>query len=326
MPDTPLRVAVAGLGFMGATHIRAWYNVAGAELAAVVSSNPRKLSGDLSDTGGNFETGTTQFNFTHLKKFTHLADALTDPEIDAVDLCLPTHLHAETGLSALRAGKHVLMEKPLARTTTEAYTLLEQAKLSNRILMTGQVLRFFPEWQELARTLAAAPVKLASFRRNCARPTWSPWVADTALSGGAPLDLLIHDADFLLHCFGIPDHISAVGLDAPHLGIDWISAHSSFRNGSAATISGGWHPAPDYPFSMEFTAVTPSGTLNWSSATAASSDADPWAAQLQHFADSARTNTVPALSPPAEAAHAVRFVEIMVESRRRNGERIPWTD
>ena len=321
-----LRVAVAGLGFMGATHIRAWYKVAGAELAAVVSTNPRKLSGDLSDTGGNFETGTTQFDFSHVKKFTQLADALADPDIDAVDLCLPTHLHTQTGLAALRAGKHVLLEKPLARTSAEAYRLLEQAQVSARILMTGHILRFFPEWQELARTLAAAPVKLASFRRNCARPSWSPWLADTTLSGGAPLDLLIHDADFVLHCFGTPDHISAVGLDAPHLGIDWISAQSSFRNGSAATISGGWHPDPNYPFSMDYSGITPTRTLDWSSATAAPSEADPWAAQLQHFTDSARANAVPALSPPAEAAQAVRFAEIMIESRKRNGELIPWSN
>ena len=337
----PLRIAVAGLGFMGATHIRAWYNVAGAELTAVISANPLKLAGDLSTTGGNMAPSAAQFNFQQVKRFSTLAQALADPEIDAVDLCLPTHLHAEAGLAALRAGKHVLLEKPLARTSAEARQLVAEATESGLTLMAGHVLRFFPEWQELSRQLAHSKVQLGSFRRNCARPSWSPWLADPAQSGGAPLDLLIHDADFILHCFGHPETISAQGHLNPAAGIDWISATSSFRNGNTANITGGWHPSSSYPFSMEFNAITDSGTLDWSSTgrpltsfrkdmppeiIALPLDPDPWRDQLQYFSDCARSNTPPTLCPPSESANAVRFVEIMVESRNRKGEPLPWTN
>lgn len=337
----PLRIAVAGLGFMGATHIRAWYNVPGAELTAVISASPLKLAGDLSTTGGNLSPASAQFNFQQVKRFSTLAVALADPAIDAVDLCLPTHLHAEAGLAALRAGKHVLLEKPLARTSQEARALVDEAAKSGRTLMAGHVLRFFPEWQELSRQLAHSKVQLASFRRNCARPSWSPWLADPALSGGAPLDLLIHDADFILHCFGRPETISAQGHVDHTAGIDWLSATSSFRNGNTANITGGWHPSSSYPFSMEFNAITDQGTLDWSSTgrpltsfrkdsepqiIALPPDPDPWRDQLQYFADCARANTPPALCPPSESADAVRFVEIMVESRNRKGESLPWTN
>jgi len=342
VPDYPtLRVAVAGLGFMGRTHIRAWYNVAGAEVTAIVSGSGRKLSGDLSGTGGNLITGNDRFNSQHLKHYSTLAAALADPEIDALDLCLPTHLHAEAGQAALRSGKHVFLEKPLARTSSEAHALAAQAQVSGRTLMAGHVLRFFPELQELARQLSAAPVKLASFRRNCARPSWSPWLADSACSGGAPLDLLIHDADFVFHCFGRPNRISAVGLEDPASGIDWLSANCSYASSGPVNITGGWHPSPGYPFSMEFNVVTDQTTLDWSSTgrpltsfrknggamvLSLPEAPDPWVAQLQHFTDSARACIPPALSLPTESAEAVRFVEIMQTSRQQNGEPLPWTD
>ena len=326
MANPPLRVAVAGLGFMGATHIRAWYKVPGAQLTAIVSGDPRRLGGDLSEVGGNLESGSTQFDFSEAKRFRILSEALSDPEIDAIDLCLPTHLHAEAGISCLKAGKHVFIEKPLARTSEEAYQLLKQAERSKRVLMAGHVLRFFPEWQELSNLLRKSPMKLASFRRNCARPSWSTWLQDEKLSGGAPLDLLIHDADFVIHCFGIPERVSAVGFVSQNLKTDWLSAHCSFQDGNIATISGGWHPAPDYPFSMQFSAITPERSLEYDSLTAPASSSDPWVSQLQHFADSARLGKPPSLIVPLEGARAVRLVEIMVKSRNRNGEPLPWTD
>jgi len=326
---------------MGATHVRAWYKVIGAELAAVVSTDPRKLAGDLSQTGGNLTTAPQPFDFQTVKRYSHLSEALADPDIDAVDLCLPTHVHAEAGLAALRAGKHVLLEKPLARTSAEAYTLVKESVKSGRTLMAGHVLRFFSEWQELARQLQTSSLKIGSFRRNCARPSWSPWLSDPAQSGGAALDLLIHDADFVLHCFGLPDSISAVGLTEPDQGIDWLTCHSTFPDSGPVDITGGWHPSPDYPFSMEFNVITEDATLDWSSngrpltsfrknhdplVLTLPEAPDPWVAQLQYFAECAISNTPPVQCLPAESAQAVRFVEIMIESRKRNGEPQPWTE
>ncbi len=341
MLTRPLRVAVAGLGFMGKTHLHAWSHVDGAELAAIVTADPRKLSGDLSTTGGNLETAASQFDFTGLQRYSRLEDALADPTIDAVDLCLPTHLHAEAGLAALRAGKHVLLEKPLARTSPEAYALIGEAAHSGRTLMAGHVLRFFPEWQELHRHVSRATTKLGSFRRNCASPTWSPWLNDPAKSGGAPLDLLIHDADFALHCFGLPSAVSAQGVCDPAARIDWLTARLTFPKSGPVEITGGWHPSPAYPFSMEFNFLTEAGTLDWSSAgrpltlfpsdgpaapIALAPSPDPWVAQFQYFTSCARAGRPPTLCPPAESAHAVRLIELIIESRNRNGEIIPWTN
>ena len=145
-------------------------------------------------------------------------------------------------------------------------------------------------------------------------------------SGGAVLDLLIHDADFVLHCFGKPDKVSALGFRSSNGKTDLNSAHCSFSHGSSASIEGGWHPDSEYPFSMSFEATADGRTLNWSSQTAEKTDFDPWTAQLQHFADAARNNTPPALAPASEAADAVRLVELLAESRRKHGEWLRWAN
>jgi predicted dehydrogenase len=108
-----MRIAVVGLGFMGSTHLQALRKVPEAKLAAVVSDDPRKLEGDLSGISGNLNRASDdKLDFSTIRKYRRVEDALADPEIDAVDLCLPTHLHAPIAAQSLQAGKHVLVEKP----------------------------------------------------------------------------------------------------------------------------------------------------------------------------------------------------------------------
>src|SRR5579862_5204628 len=103
-----INIAVVGLGFMGVTHLKAWRQVPAARLHAVVDADPRRLSGDLSSVSGNLGGGGEQFDFSHVRGFLSIEEALADPLIDAVDICLPTDQHAVAATAALRAGKHVL--------------------------------------------------------------------------------------------------------------------------------------------------------------------------------------------------------------------------
>src|SRR6476620_3819567 len=105
-----MKVALLCLGFMGSVHARAL----GSRLAAVCSNDARQLSGDLSAVQGNLGDPVGHLDFSGLKKYSEIAPALADPEIEAVDLCLPTHMHERVAIDALRAGKHVLVEKPIA--------------------------------------------------------------------------------------------------------------------------------------------------------------------------------------------------------------------
>src|SRR6266404_7829323 len=135
-----MNVAVAGLGFMGATHLKAWKQVSGAHVTAVVSSDARKLTGDLTDVRGNLGGTGEVMDFSGMQKYPSLEAALGDPEIDAVDICLPTNQHGQAAIAALRAGKHVLIEKPMATDEAEAQALLNEARRSGRTLMVGHVL------------------------------------------------------------------------------------------------------------------------------------------------------------------------------------------
>src|SRR5215212_3928940 len=109
-----MKIAVLGLGFMGSMHVRALRELPGVELAAVYSSDPRKLSGDLTAIQGNLGGPGERLDFSRLKQYSDIPQLLADPGIDAVDLCLPTYLHEDVAIAALRAGKHVLVEKPMA--------------------------------------------------------------------------------------------------------------------------------------------------------------------------------------------------------------------
>src|ERR1043166_2399205 len=106
-------IAVLGLGFMGSTHLKALRKIPQATLAAVVSSDEKKLAGDLSAIQGNIGGPGEKMDFSGIARYSAIEEALGDPNVDAVDICLPTDQHAPVAIEALRAGKHVLVEKPM---------------------------------------------------------------------------------------------------------------------------------------------------------------------------------------------------------------------
>ena len=325
-----LNIAVVGLGFMGATHLKAWQQVPGARIQAVVDTDPVKLSGDLSSVGGNLGDTGPQLDFSNIRGYHLLAEALADPSIDAVDICLPSHEHATAATAALRAGKHVLTEKPMALDVAGAEALGREAERSGRILMAAHVLRFFPAYQQLARTVKEnSPIRSALFRRRCAAPAWSPWLTDPTRSGGGIMDLLIHDADFCISLWGMPQSVHARGHRDLARGIDVIHADLRYPGLGPVVITGGWHHPKSYPFSMEFTVVSDAGTVEWSSGTndfrqygedgEARSiplpEVDAFVAELSYFAGCAANGTQPDLCPPAQSAQAIALIAKMAESR-----------
>ena len=333
-----MRIAVLGLGFMGSTHLKALRNVSGATLAAVVSADEKKLSGDLSDIQGNLGGPGEKMDFTGVARYHTVDEVLRDPRVDAVDICLPTDRHAPVAIDALRAGKHVLVEKPMALDGESADRMIAEAERSGRLLMTAQVLRFLPSYAaaaEIVRSARLGAVRSAIFRRRCAAPAWTKWLSDAGQSGGGVFDLLIHDVDYCIHLFGAPAAVSAAGYEDMPRGIDIIVAQFHYPHLDVA-ITGGWHHPKAYPFSAEFTVVADGGTLEYNTGgrpltlyqpdgvdTAVTvEDRDGFAAELEYFAACAAGGSEPVRCPPRESAMAVRLALKMLESRSKNGERV----
>jgi predicted dehydrogenase len=336
-----MRVAVAGLGFMGSMHLEAFQHVPDAEVVAVVSRDPIKLSGNLTGIQGNLGTAGRQMDFSQMRKYHSVERAIEDPDVDALDICLPSDEHFAVAQAALRAGKHVLVEKPMALTGDQADELVAEAQKAGRILMAGQVLRFIPAYRELAsivRDARLGKVRGALFRRRCAAPGWSKWLNDPKRSGGAVLDLLIHDIDFCLQLFGKPSLVSAVGYQDFSRGVDWLEARLTYEETGPIVITGGWHHPKSYPFSMEFTVISDAGTLEFNSAgtpltlydaagsaetVSLSNEGDPFVEELRYFTECVKGESQTVFCPPAESAMAVRIAEWLGQSRDQNGEDIP---
>ncbi len=334
-----MKIGLIGLGFMGSTHLKALRKLQGVELVAVSSDDPRALSGDLSHIQGNIGGPGEKLDFSAVHKYSDAFGAARNPEAEAVDICLPTNLHARVAIEALRAGKHVLVEKPMALSAVETDQMLEEADKAGRTLMVAHVLRFWPSYVTLAdlvKTGKLGQVRSALFRRRCAAPAWSAWLGDASLSGGGIFDLLIHDIDICLHLFGPPEAVSASGHEDMKRGIDFVLAELHYPGIGTVAITGGWHHLKSYPFSMEYTVSADEGTVEFSSAgrpptlykidgsvqELPQTQTDGYQAEIEYFVECCRSGRKPDVCPPRESAAAVKVARLILDARRRKGERI----
>jgi len=212
---TMVRIGTVGIGFMGMIHYLATKKVRGGKVTAVCTRSQKKLAGDWTNIQGNFGPPGGQEDLSKVKKYADYNDLLADPDIDLVDLCLPTHLHRDLTIRALRAGKHVLVEKPIAVALKEAKAMVAAAKKSGRLLMVAHVLPFFPEFAYAYQTVSRGRYgKLlgAHFKRIISRPDWSVNPEHLARSGGPGIDLHIHDNHFIQLLCGVPDAVHSQGI------------------------------------------------------------------------------------------------------------------
>jgi predicted dehydrogenase len=210
-----VRIGIVGIGFMGMIHYLAARRVAGAEVVALCSRDRKKLAGDWTSIQGNFGPRGTQMDLSGLSLHDDFAAILADPRVDLVDLCVPNHLHAPMAIQALRAGKPVLVEKPIALTMPEADGMVAASRDAGRPLMVAQVLPFVPEFAfalEAVRSGRYGRLLAAHFTRVISRPDWSNDIADASRSGGPAIDLHIHDTHFIGLICGAPKAVHSCGI------------------------------------------------------------------------------------------------------------------
>lgn len=178
------KVGVLGTGVMGTTHAEAWLHT-GALIYACASKN---------------EGQAKQFSKKyHAKIFSDMENML--PEVDIVDICVPTYLHHKMVLMAAEAGKTIICEKPLSLTLDEGVEMVKACREAGVKLLVGHVVRFFPEYSAARERVLAGEIGNISVVR-LSREAFQPfnefdnWYVDSMKSGGMIQDLLIHDIDF----------------------------------------------------------------------------------------------------------------------------------
>jgi predicted dehydrogenase len=209
-----INIGIVGIGFMGMIHYLGARKLQGAKVVAVCSRDRKKLDGDWRNIQGNFGPRGEMMDLFGIKKYERLENLLADSEIDLIDICNPTHLHPETAIKALEAGKHVLVEKSISLDPKDADTMLAAAKKAGKLLMVAHVLPFFPEFAYAAEAIRGGKHgKLLGghLKRVISRPDWSSEIADPGKTGGPAIDLHIHDTHFIGLVCGVPARVFSTG-------------------------------------------------------------------------------------------------------------------
>ena len=231
-----LKVGLVGVGGISGAHIPAWQSMEDVELVALCDVRPEQMT-----------------RYPELRQYTDMDDMLAKEQLDILDICLPTYLHADAAVKAMERGIHVLSEKPVSLKTEDVHRLYETAKRNNVRFMVAQVLRFWPEYVYLKEIYDSGRYgKLLSGRmaRLGHMPGWSwdNWMKDESRSGLVPFDLHIHDLDFMVYTFGKPKQVSSFRARRPDQDVfTAVYQFDGFYVDSEAT----WYAAP-YPFHASY--------------------------------------------------------------------------
>lgn len=265
-----IRVGIIGLGFMGTTHFRIYKNLQSATVTAIADLDAAKLKGDISKVVGNIggDDNSVALNLEGVKTYSNSFDMVTDPAVDIVDICVPTPDHQKIAMAALKNGKNVFCEKPICRTLCEVEELAKCANDSGKFFNVGMCIRAWPEYYHVRNLYKAGKlgrVRNAFFRRlspDISGNSWNNWFMDEKISGGALLDLHLHDTDFIRFMFGRPIAVTSFGVNAVRSrgGTDYVITNYHFDEGLVAA-EGGWSANKNVPFEMSFQMVFEKATV-----------------------------------------------------------------
>jgi len=217
-----LNVAVIGCGFWGKNHARVFSELDDCNLSAVVDIDPDRAR----------EFG----RLYNVECYTNLSSVLKKGNVNSVSICTPTVTHAKLALEAIKAGKDVLIEKPMTSTIEEAEEVITAAKLHDVKIMVGFIERFNPavrRAEELIRKGEIGEIVMASARRVS---RWPVRIGDV----GVVKDLAIHDIDLMCHLFNDDvEQVYAVAGSVSHKFEDHAYIVLRFKKG-AAFIEANW--------------------------------------------------------------------------------------
>lgn len=308
-----IRVGVIGLGFMGGVHLSNWQVLGNASVVAVCDANP--VVGTAKQ--GNIDTGSDALDLDGVAIYSDVAEMLSNEDLDAVSIALPTHLHKAVSIQCLEAGVHVLCEKPMALNVADCDAMIAAATAAGKHLMVAHCIRFWPEYAWVKQAVERGEygkVLAADFERLTAAPAWADdsWLADPSKSGGLALDLHIHDLDFIQYLFGKPVNIRSAG-------VGHVQTQVDYGDGRAITATASWAMPKSFGFQMAFKIMLENAALifDGSTLTVYPSEGEPFDPQvaegdgykgeIEYFAALiSKTNTETVITPE-QARESVRM-------------------
>jgi predicted dehydrogenase len=331
-----INVGIIGMGYMGRTHYEAYQQLPNVRVRAICDNKLARAQGDMTGTAGNvLKEGIDRISMEGVHGTTSWREVVELPDVDVVDICTRTPGHVELAVTALERGKHVICEKPLARTAAEAEKIVAAAQRSAGIFMPAMCLRFWPEWVWAKEAVADGRfgrVRAATFRRVASMP--KGWFSDGAQSGGALVDLHIHDVDFILWLFGRPASVFSRGYSKTSGEIDHVVTQYLFKGEGApelVTAEGSWCMADGFEFEMSFTINCEAATIDYDFARSAQAlkvfrdgrteviackPENGYIGELRYFTDCARRGEKPAVVTGADAVECLKVLEAERESVR----------
>jgi len=249
-----MKVGIVGVGFMGTTHAAGW------------AATDVEIVGFCAETPEEAQSIAPQYQ---ARIYPDLKSLLND--VDVIDICTPTHLHHDMVLQAAQAGKHIICEKPLARTVEQAQEMIKACRAASVRLLVAHVVRFFPEYALAKSVVQAGQIGKPAIIR-LARGSYRPkkpvgnWFLDFDKSGGMLLDLMIHDFDYARWIAGEVDSVFAksVGNVWADASIEYGLVILKHTNSALSHIAGAWaYPPPTFRTGLEI--AGDAGLIEWSS-------------------------------------------------------------
>jgi UDP-N-acetylglucosamine 3-dehydrogenase len=314
-----MRVGLVGAGFMGGVHLNAYAAIPEVEVVGVADARTEAAMAGAKMVGA--------------RPYASFEELVAAEDVELVDVCLPTAFHRDLALLAAGEGKHVILEKPIARTMEDAREILEAFSGDGPRLFVGHVVRFFPEYVGIKEKIDAGDLGTIGVVRTSRRSPfllgWNDWYADWRLSGGVLLDLVIHDFDFLRWALGEVERVYARGmLGREYNRLDYVFVTLRFESGAIAHVEGHWgYPGPfnysievagsDALLTVDSTEPTPLELVGDPAASGEAPDLasgeSPYEVELEHFVHCVATGEE-SIVRPQDACEALRIGLAATES------------
>lgn len=245
-----MNIVLVGIGGMGYVHFCEYQKIDNCKVVAVVDVRKEMAIEKVKD--------------SNIHVYDTMEKALEKEKADVVDICTPSYMHADMSVTALEHGCHVLCEKPMSLSTSDCDRVIKSAKRCNRLFMTAHVVRFSKAYMYLRDTIKSErlggllDIKMKRLS-GVPRWSWNNWMQDLKKSGGTPLDLGIHDLDFILYTLGEPKEIKSVY--HPLRDDNDFFCTQLIYNDYIVTTQGAWYNC-DYQFEASFSSVFQNGTVD----------------------------------------------------------------